>query len=251
MGLTLTRDGGLARLHLDWPPLNVLTRAALGEIRAALPPLAADPGLRVLVVSAAGKHFSAGADVKEHLPPEHEALIPEFLDTVAALAAFPLPVIAAVQGRCLGGGFELVQAVDLIVAAEGARFGQPEIALAVVAPAACALLPGLVGPAAAAELIYTGDAVSAAEAHRLGLVARVVPDAELEGATAALAARIARHSAAALRVAKRTIHGDEDRTGAALRRAGTRYLRELMTTADAVEGLRAFVEKREPVWRDR
>jgi len=251
MTLLSTRDGGVARLRLDWPPLNVLTRAALGELRAALPPLAADPTLRVLILSATGKHFSAGADVKEHLPPEHEALIPEFLDTIAALVAFPVPVIAAVQGRCLGGGFEVVQAADLIIAAEGASFGQPEIALGVVAPAACALLPGLVGPAAAAEIVYTGDPIPATEALRLGLVARVVPAADLEAATDALAARIARHSGAALRVAKRITRGSGEQARTALRDAGASYLSELMATTDALEGLRAFVEKRAPAWRDR
>jgi cyclohexa-1,5-dienecarbonyl-CoA hydratase len=252
MGVTRTTDAGVARLHLSWPPLNVLTRAALGELRAAVAGAAADPALRALLLTAEGKHFSAGADVREHLPPDHEALIPEFLDTVAAIAEFPVPVIAAVRGRCLGGGFEVVQAADLVVAGEGASFGQPEIVLGVLAPAACVLLPRLGLPAAAAEIVYTGDPIPAAEALRLGLVRRVVPDAEVEEAALALARRIARHSAAALRLAKRALRADP---GAALRSAFQRvdalYRTDLMATADAVEGLRAFVEKRDPVWSHR
>jgi cyclohexa-1,5-dienecarbonyl-CoA hydratase len=246
MSVTRTTDGGVARLHLSWPPLNILTRAALAELRAALAAAAADATLRALLLTAEGRHFSAGADVREHLPPDHEALIPEFLDTVRAIAEFPVPVIAAVRGRCLGGGFEVVQAADLIVAGEGASFGQPEIALGVLAPAACVLLPRIAGPQGAAEIVYTGDPIAAAEALRLRLVCRVVPDGEVEDAATALAHRIARHSAAALRLAGRAL-----RAGPDFARVADLYRDELMATADAVEGLRAFVEKRDPVWSHR
>ncbi len=253
---TVTRaaDGGIGRLTLDHPPVNILTREVLARLRAELAALAAAPGLRVLLLSAAGKHFSAGADVREHLPPEHTALIPEFMETIAALDAFPLPVIAAVQGRCLGGGFELIQAADIVVAAQSALFGQPEILLGVIPPAACALLPRRVARGAAAELIYSGDPISAVEAERLGLVRRVVPDDHLAEAGLALAARIARHSAAALRVAKRALRTGEGAAvagPAALREQGELYLNGVMTTQDALEGLRAFVEKRAPAWADR
>ena len=246
MGVTRTTDGGVARLHLSWPPLTILTRAALAELRVALAAAAADTTLRALLLTAEGRHFSAGADVREHLPPDHEALIPEFLDTVAAIAAFPAPVVAAVRGRCLGGGFEVVQAADLVVAGEGASFGQPEIVLGVLAPAACVLLPRVAGSQGAAELMYTGDPIAAPEALRLGIVRRVVPDGEVEEAAAALARRIARHSAAALRLAKRALRAGPDFADIA-----ALYRDDLMTTADAVEGLRAFVEKRDPVWSHR
>ncbi len=251
MGVTATVEGGVARLELSYPPLNILTRAALGELRQALARAGDAPTLRVLVLSAAGKHFSAGADVGEHLPGHCEAMIPEFVATVAALAAFPLPVVAAVQGRCLGGGFELVQAADLVVAGEGAVLGQPEILLGVLPPAACALLPALAGPQAAAALVYTGDPLSATEAHRVGLVWRVVPDAAVVPAALDVAARIACHSAAALRLAKRALRGPGEGRAAALQLVTGLYLREGMATGDAVEGLRAFVEKRAPVWGHR
>ncbi len=249
MGVTTTIDDGVARLHLNWPPLNILTRAALSELRDALAELAEQHTLRVLLVTAEGPHFSAGADVKEHLPPEHEALIPEFLETIAALATFPTPTVAAVRGRCLGGGFEVAQAIDLLVAGDGATFGQPEIALGVLAPAACVLLPERVGPAAAAELLYTGDPVTAADALRLGLVRRVVPDGEIEEAAMALARRIARHSAAAVRVTTRALRGAQ-RTSlrTAFREAAVLYRDDLMATHDALEGLQSFVDKRRPAW---
>jgi cyclohexa-1,5-dienecarbonyl-CoA hydratase len=238
---------GVGRLTLDAPPLNVLSRDLLGRLRSHLATLAQDPAVRVIVLESAGPHFSAGADVAEHLPPACDAMIPEFTDTVAALAACPVPLIAAVRGKCLGGGFELVQAADLVVAGEGASFGQPEIALAVYPPAACALLPALAGPSAAAELILTGDPIPAARALDLGLVARVVPDDRVEGDAEALARRIARHSGAALRATKRAVRAARD-VAPVLRGLASLYLDDLMRTRDAVEGLRAFLEKRPPAW---
>jgi len=248
--MTTSVDAGVARVQLDHPPLNILTRDVLRGLHEEFRRLAEEPELRVMLLCSAGKHFSAGADVGEHLPPHHLSLIPDFLETVAALDAFPLPVVAAVRGKCLGGGFELVQPADLIVAGESASFGQPEIALGVFPPAACVLLPERMSAAAAARLVYSGESITAAEAARDGLVAQVVPDAEVESAALELARRIARHSAAALRAAKQVLHGSGcSARHAALRQAGHVYLHELMETHDAVEGLRAFSEKRRPVWR--
>jgi cyclohexa-1,5-dienecarbonyl-CoA hydratase len=251
--VTSTTESGIARVTLANPPLNILTRGILGELRTRLRSLADDASLRVVVLGAEGKHFSAGADVGEHLPPTYQAMIPEFLETVAALRAFPVPLIAAVRGRCLGGGFELVQAADLVVAGESATFGQPEILLGVIPPAACALLPDVAGPARAAEIVFTGDPLSAAQALAAGLVARVVPDDGVDAEALALAGRIARHSAAALRVAKRALRPPvrERAEADALAAAGRRYSRDLMRTADAREGLTAFLEKRAPVWTHR
>ncbi|MGD8496519.1 MAG: enoyl-CoA hydratase-related protein [Gemmatimonadales bacterium] len=246
---------GIGTLILDHPPLNILTRSVLADLRGRLAELAvqAERGeIGALLLGAAGRHFSAGADVGEHLPPEFELMIPEFLDTVEAIADFPQPVIAAVRGRCLGGGFELVQAADLVVAADDAVFGQPEIALGVSPPAACALLPGLLGPALAAELVLTGDPLSAERAHEAGLVARLVPADQVEAAARELAGRIARHSPTALRLTKKALRaGTASARHAALRSSGRIYVDELMATADAVEGLTAFLDKRTPEWTGR
>ena len=245
-------EEGIATLTIANPPLNILTRAVMAGLRESLEKLAREPELRVLLVLAEGRHFSAGADVGEHLPPSHRELIPEVLRTIEAVAGFPLPVIAGVRGRCLGTGFELAQACDLIVAAQGASFGQPEIALAVTAPAACALLPRRTTYGHAAELLFGGDAIDAAHALALGLVQHVVPDADVEECAVALAERIARHSGAALRATKRTLLETADLSRQdALRRAGEVYLDELMSAADPVEGLEAFLAKRTPVWRHR
>jgi cyclohexa-1,5-dienecarbonyl-CoA hydratase len=252
MTLKTNRDGGVATLTLDRPPLNVLTRALTRELRAALASLAADPSLRALVLAAEGKHFSAGADVGEHLPPSYKKMIPEFVETLEELASFPLPVVAAVRGRCLGGGFELAQCADVIVAGEGATFGQPEIVLGVTAPIACVLLPRRASPGLANELLFGGDSISALRAQAAGLVQRVVHDDQVESEAHALAQRFARHSAAALRLTKKTLLAAADRPRHdALRQASSVYLNDLMTTEDALEGLTAFVEKRTPAWRNR
>ena len=244
-----TIDDGIATLTLDHPPLNILTRQVLAELRDALATLAGDHGVRVLLLVAEGKHFSAGADVGEHLPPEFHELIPQFLATVRAVAEFPAPVVAAVRGKCLGGGFELAQAADILVAGQGASFGQPEIMIGVSPPVACAFLPGLCPPGLAAELVLTGDAIDARRAHEAGIVGHVVEDDKVEEAARALAARMARHSGAALRLTKRALrHGLAAHRAEALLVAGAIYTNELMETKDAIEGLTAFLDKRKPVW---
>jgi cyclohexa-1,5-dienecarbonyl-CoA hydratase len=241
-----TCTDGIARLTLDAPPLNILTRELLALLRERLGTLAGDTSLRVLVVAARGRHFSAGASVDEHLPPVCADMIREFTDTVLALYHFPAPVIAAVQGRCLGGGFELAQAADIILATEDAVFGQPEIKLGVFPPLACVLLPQT---GAAAELIFTGESLDARAAAVAGLVRRVVPPEELDGTTQRLAADIARHSAAAVRAAKRARRAAAEPVDLRAAAAARVYIDELMSTHDAVEGLTAFIDRRPPAWR--
>jgi cyclohexa-1,5-dienecarbonyl-CoA hydratase len=243
------REEGSARVVLNAPPLNLLSRAALGELRQALTVLAHDAELRVLLLEAAGPDFSTGAVVHEHLAPEYKTVVPEFGVTALALYDFPVPVVAAVRGRCLGTGFELVQAADVIVAGESAVFGQPEIKLGIFPPVACALLAEKCGPGVAARLLYTGDTVAAAEAAAAGLVSDVVPDADLPGAARAVASRIAAHSAVTLRLLKKALRAvRRGQAGMAIATATHTYVTELMQTHDATEGLTAFLEKREPHW---
>jgi cyclohexa-1,5-dienecarbonyl-CoA hydratase len=140
--------------------------------------------------------------------------------------------------------------VDFIVAGENAVFGQPEIVLGVFPPAACVLLPERFPAAIAARLVYRGDSITAAEAERWGFVTRVVSDEEVDRAALEEARRLARHSAVALRAAKAALRGPGAAARhAALRAAGNLYIHDLMESHDAVEGLRAFTEKRRPVWR--
>lgn len=245
---------GVGQLVIDHPPLNILTRSVLADLRRQLELVAADHAVRAIVLTSAGNHFSAGADVGEHLPPDFEVMIPEFLDTIRMLRDCPVPVIAAVRGRCLGAGFEVAQAGDLIVAGSGASFGQPEIRLGVLPPAACVLLPARCGWGRAMEWILTGDTITAEEAATAGLVARVVSDDSVEDEARALALRFTRHSGAVVRLGKRMLlaaagQGKGQGLEQGLEMVRSLYVDDLMATDDALEGLRAFVEKRTPVWR--
>lgn len=242
---------GVARITLAEPPLNILRRLMLAEVRHLLEQLAKQPSARVLVVGSEGENFSAGASVEEHLPPDYKAMIPEFMETIQELLHFPLPTIAAVRGRCLGGGFELAMAADIVIAAESAVFGVPEIKLGVLPPAACAQLPALTSMGDAAVLVFSGTALDAQSAHRAGLVWRVVPDDKLHDEALALAGKIARHSAASLKMTKKALRAGTPWLDESMKRAADIYVKELMATEDAVEGLTAFMEKRKPEWSDR
>lgn len=248
MPVDLEISQGIAHAVLNAPPLNILTRELLAGLRDALETNRTDPSLRVLVVSGAGKHFSAGASVEEHLPGQFEEMIPQFIETILAVDRFPVPTIFAVQGRCLGGAFELVLAGDMRVAAEGALFGVPEIQLGVLPPAACVQLPVFAPAGLAAELVYTGEPMDAAAAHRAGLVSRVVPADTLLDETLALAASVAKRSGAALRAAKRAMRVGRGDLADRMHAVSQLYMNDLMATADATEGLASFMEKRQPEW---
>ena len=252
MSFHVMATDGIGRLTLDDPPHNILTRAAMAALREGLEELAGQDDLRVAVLEARGPHFSVGASVPEHLPPEHEEMIPEFGRTILDLLTFPLPLVAAVRGRCLGGGCEVVLATDLVVAGERAEFALPEISLGVIPPAACALLDDQGHRGAVTELLYSGDGLDAAAAREAGLVHRMVPDGDLEDTVDELAGRIARNSGAALRAAKKArIRARRGLWEERLQAAEEVYLDEVMHTADALEGLTSFTEKRRPEWSHR
>lgn len=239
---------GIAHVVLNHPPLNILTQDVLSELRNALSELSTDSTLRVLLLRAEGKHFSAGASVEEHLPGSVEEMIPEFMRTIQAFHDFPAPSVCAVQGRCLGGALELALAADLVVAAEGALFGVPEISLGVIPPAACVQLPRMVPRGVAAALVFTGEPMDARAAMTAGLVLRVVDDDALHHEAMRIALSISGHSAAALRKAKQTLRIGAEVPDTAMAEASRIYLDDLMNTTDATEGLRSFMEKRQPHW---
>ena len=249
--LDFGHDGRLATLRLAAPRANILDRAMIGDLGRACDALVGRRGLVAIVVGAEGPNFSYGASVEEHLPGQIEAVLAELHTLLARFLELPAPTIAAVRGSCLGGGLELALACDLILAEESARLGQPEIQLGVFPPAASALLPARIGAGPAAELILTGSTWSGRRAAEVGLVTRLAPDGGLEEALSAwLEKTFLDRSPAALAQAARA-------TRRALRRAVERdlpelerqYLDELMAEPDAVEGLRAFLDKRRPRWR--
>jgi cyclohexa-1,5-dienecarbonyl-CoA hydratase len=251
--LSLKVTDGVARLTLDRPPVNVLNIAMLRQLEAALEQLAGDIDVRVLVLTAAGKLFSAGVDVADHTADKVGEMIPLFDQVCRLLADFPVPTIAAVHGHALGGGCELVLCCDLAVMSETAKIGQPEILLAVIAPVAALRLPSLVGYRAAADLMFTGRSFGAAEAHQVGLVNAVTPPDQVEDWIQDKVGQLAPLSRSALIIAKRALRlggrGSLEGWAQALPEMEALYLDDLMNTADAQEGLAAFMEKRSPTWK--
>lgn len=242
--------GAAAEVVLDRPPLNVLDLAALGALAESCAALASRADVRVVVLrSALAGTFSAGADVADHARDRAPAMLAAMHGAVRALRALPQPTIALVEGRCLGGGCELALCCDLVVAAPHATFGQPEIDLGCFPPVAAALLPRLAGRHAA-ELVLLGAPLGAEEALRLGLVSRVAADAA--GETARIAEALGAKSPTALAAAVRALRaGAQAGFDDALARNERLYLDTVVPSADAEEGVRAFLEKRAPVWSGR
>ncbi len=246
-----THDGKVLHLRLDSPPGNVLDRSLLGALDAALSEAAEDTRLRAVVLGHTGKHFSYGASVPEHLPGEVETMIPAFHRVCRRLVDLPVPLLAAVGGRCLGGGLELVLPATRIFAAPNAVLGQPEIQLAVFAPVASLLLPARVGQAHAEDLLLSGRTVEAQAALALGLVDEVTEEPEA-AAVAFAEARLLDKSAFALRLALEAARSVlRARFAEALPKVERLYLDTLMSGEDPVEGLNAFIGKRQPNWSDR
>jgi len=251
--IQVERAGAIARVTLNRPPVNVLDIAALAELNAALDSLPAPPAVRFLVFRGAGeKAFSAGVEVGDHTPDRVAGMLGTFHRVFRKLWASDWITVAAVHGHCLGGGMELATVCDFVLAARSARFGQPEIKLACFPPVAAVLLPVLVGPRRALDLILTGRTLTAEQAHALGLVTEVVEESGLDSATEILLKTLSELSPAALPLARRAVLRaaglDFER---ALEDAEKFYLDVLMKTRDAAEGIQAFIEKRRPVWAGR
>jgi enoyl-CoA hydratase/carnithine racemase len=254
--IRVERSGQIATVIIDRPAkLNAFTIEMLIDMREALVALGATPSVRVVVIaSAGGRAFSTGADLAEMQDMDRftvRASNRRWIDLFATIESIPQPVIASVGGHAIAGGTELTLCCDFVVAAEAATFGLTEMRVGVIPGAgACARLTRWVGRAAAKELLMLGDPVDAREAHRLGLVTRVVPDDQLDAATEQLAERLASRSPIALAAAKRAINiGSEldiDR--------GIEYVLQefsiLFGGPDQREGMAAFLEKREPNYGD-
>ena len=245
-------DGDVARITLARPPMNVLDLAMLEALNAALERAAVHPTLKAVVFTAEGDRFSAGVAVDDHLGVQARPMLEAFHDVFSRLRALDCVTIAGVRGQALGGGAQLATFCDIVIATDDATLGQPEITLGVFPIVAVLHYPARVGYARALRLILGGDAITAVEAERIGLVDRVVPPVALEEEIEAELARYRRHSACVLRLTRRAMQGvrglDFDEGLATMEEL---YQHELMTTADAEEGLRAFLEHRAPIWRDR
>ncbi len=239
--------GRVREIRLDRPPVNVLDLELLAELDRAV----AETNEAILLLRGEGKLFSAGVDVADHVPERVEKMIQSFHRLLGRLEQGPAVSVAAIHGAALGGGLELALACDLTVATADCRVGLPEIRLGVFPPWAAARFPARFPSSAVAELMLTGEEMSGARAQALGLINRLAPETGLDAGIDELLGVLLRHSDATLRHARHALALGRRPDGEALPAVERLYLNELMATEDASEGLRAFIERRPPVWRHR
>jgi len=242
---------GVATLTLNRAPVNVLNIEMMEEINTYLEGLGKERSLKLLVIQAVGKAFSAGVDVGEHMGDMAPKMIETFDKIFRLMDALKVPSIAVVNGSALGGGCELALYCDMVIATEKAKFGQPEIQVGVFPPIAALIFPRIMGRKKAMELILAGDTISAQDAYSLGLVNKVVPEASLAQEVETFIGKFAKLSGVVLKLTKEaTLAGLNDDMDQGLKSIEKIYLDKLMKTHDAMEGLKSFLEKRKPTWKD-
>ena len=251
--LNYTVADALATITINRPPHNVLDIATMEELNRALDIAAREESAKLLMITAAGeKVFSAGVDVMDHTPDKVVQMIDVFHGILKRLMVYPLPTVAALNGSAMGGGCELALACDMAVATEDTRIGQPEIKLGVFPPIAAILLPRQIPMTKVMELLLGGGIIDAAEAHRLGLVNKVFPKDTFAADTAKFLEQFTSLSRVALLHTKKAVKEAATRPFyEALFHIEQHYLKDLMATEDAKEGLNSFIEKRKPVWKNK
>jgi len=242
----------IGRITFNIPPYNILNIEMMKEINQALTDFQ-KKSLKVLILDANGKAFSAGVDVSDHTKEKVNEMIHVFHDIFTNLRKIKAPTIALVNGAALGGGCEVATFCDIVIASEKSKFGQPEIKVGVLPPVAAAIFPKLMWSKKALELIMTGETISANEAKDLGLVNHILPVENFEVETGKfIAEKLAINSAIVLQLTKRAfMEGVTQNYSESIKKIEDIYLNELMKTNDANEGLAAFLEKRQPVWKNK
>jgi cyclohexa-1,5-dienecarbonyl-CoA hydratase len=248
--LALDIQGPVARITLSHPPLNVIDAPMMEQLSAALTEVEANPEVVAVILSGAQKAFSVGVDVAAHTPDKVEDMLTRFHAVIRAIVASRKVTIAAVHGHCLGGGAELAMVCDLVYTSELATWAFPEIKLACYPPVAATALAALVGQKHAADLVLTGRSITGKEAASIGLANAVVAEVDLEHTVREAVDHLTKLSPAALALAKKAFYAwDSIHFDKGLARAEKIYFEELMTTEDAHEGINAFMQKRQPVWK--
>jgi enoyl-CoA hydratase len=253
--IRVERRGAVGIITLDRPQaLNALNAALVSEVEAALDGFEADDAIGAIILTGGEKAFAAGADIKEMAGKSYvEAYREDFITRGwERVAQCRKPVIAAVRGFALGGGCEIAMMCDIIIAAESARFGQPEIGLGTMPGAGgTQRLPRFIGKAKAMDLCLTGRMMEAAEAERAGLVSRVVPDADLLDEAQKIAERVASLSRPIAMMVKESVNRAYETTLSEGVRFERRLFHATFATEDQKEGMAAFIEKRKPRFRNR
>ena len=245
-------EAGVARMTLNRPEHNLLNEAMLREIAGGITFAGENDDVKMIVLDSACKVFCGGIDIGEYTSQRVFQMLDAFHAAFAGMLEVGKPVVCVVNGPAIGGGAELAAFGDLVIATPKARFAQPEISIGIFPPLASTILPFLVGPKIALELVLTGEPVTAERALELGMVNRLVPEAQLEQAVKDLVDRITGHSGPVLTMAKKAILGGMGlslREG--LKHSMNIFLNELYRLEDSQEGLRALVEKRKPNWKNR
>jgi len=245
-------EGDVARLTLNRPEHNLLNERMLAELAAGINTLGERSDIKLLVLDSAAKTFCGGIELGEYTQRRVFQLLDAFHGAFSAMMDTSKPLLVIVNGPAFGGGAELAALGDLVIATPKARFAQPEIKLGVFPPLAAAILPYILGPKQALELVLTGETMSAERARELGLVNWLVPEEDLQAKVTEVISRVSAQSAPVLTMAKKAILGS---LGLPLR-DGVRnsmkvFLNELADLEDSQEGLRALVEKRAPKWKNR
>jgi cyclohexa-1,5-dienecarbonyl-CoA hydratase len=246
-------DNAVLKIVLNAPKANVLEAAMLSEILQELKALEADNDLKLLVFEGEGKHFSFGASVPEHTKENAAMMLKAFGGVFYQMVKLAVPTMAIVRGQCLGGGMELALFCNFIVADKTAAFGQPEIVLGVFPPPASVMLPLKVGQSYADDLALSGRSISGAEAHQIGLANLLADEGQdaWETGRAWAEKHILPKSASSLRIANKAVRMGFFRSIMEdLPRMEALYLKELMESHDANEGIGAFLEKRKPEWKN-
>jgi cyclohexa-1,5-dienecarbonyl-CoA hydratase len=247
-----TIESGVSRMTLNRPEHNLLNENMLRELADGISFVAEREDVKLIVIDSAFKVFCGGIDVGEYTSERVFQMLDAFHSVFTGILETSKPVLTVINGPAIGGGAELAAFGDLVVATPKARFAQPEITLGVFPPLASTILPFLVGPKIALELVLLGEPVTAERALDLGLVNRLVPESKLEETVNDLIARITGHSGPVLTMAKKAILGGMGlslRDG--LKNSMNIFLNELYRLEDSQEGLRALVEKRKPNWKNR
>lgn len=245
-------EGGVCRITLNLPPLNIIDIPMLGDIQSAITRIQSEKDVKVLVIDHQGKAFSAGVSIRDHTPDKVSEMIEKFHGVFRLLHSLAKPTLALVDGIALGGGCELATFCDMVIASDRATFGQPEIKVGVFPPVAAIVFPHMIGRNRTLELLLTGDVIDAAEAKELGLINKVFPTQEFRQRADEFIGKLTSLSAPVLTLTKRAVDlalHTSLREGLASVEA--LYLGELMQTEDAREGLNAYLEKRQPVWKNR
>jgi len=242
----------IARITLNHAPHNVLTVPMMKEMAEAIESLTGRGDIKAIVLQSAQAAFSAGISLEDSRPDRVFQTLDMFTRVFQAMVDISKPVVVVVNGPAIGAGSELVGFGDVVIATPKAKFAQPEVKLGVFPPFAAVMLPQIIGQKKTYELILTGEALSAEDALRFGFVNKVVPESELKGYVESLLARISEFSGPVLEVTKRVIGSSIGRPlKEAMKTSQNLYLNELMNLEDVQEGLRAVIEKRKPVWKNK